>query len=137
MKADQRFAEVVAYMKEMKPEVRRCFSAYKARDYDSTGLLYNISPDPRAEDLPVVRKQIATEPLTQARDYDSTGLLYNISPAQDPRAEDLPVVRKQIACWPKPARDGAKVSSQLYVTIGLITSRVCAVRFRGAFGFRD
>jgi len=42
--ADQRFAEVVAYMKEMKPEVRRCFSAYKARDYDSTGLLYNISP---------------------------------------------------------------------------------------------
>eukprot|EP00439_Symbiodinium_sp_Y106_P070338 s347_g12.t1 len=39
-------------------------------------------------------------------------------------------------CWPKPACGGAKVSSQQYVAIGLITSRVCAVQFRGAFGAR-
>jgi len=41
--ADQRFQEVVAHMKETKPEVTRCVSAYKARNH-CTGLLYNISP---------------------------------------------------------------------------------------------
>lgn len=44
LQEDRRFQEVVAYIKETKPEMSRCLSAYKARNYDSTGLLYSSSP---------------------------------------------------------------------------------------------
>eukprot|EP00435_Cladocopium_sp_Y103_P030483 s1378_g7.t1 len=44
VQADKRFQEMVAYIKENKPEMSRCLSAYKARNNDSTGLLYSASP---------------------------------------------------------------------------------------------
>eukprot|EP00434_Breviolum_minutum_P026085 symbB.v1.2.023061.t1/scaffold2037.1/size91541/4 len=44
VQADKRFQEMVAHIKETKPEMSRCLSAYKARNNDSTGILYSPSP---------------------------------------------------------------------------------------------
>lgn len=43
-KADRRFEEVVSHMKEFQPDARKHFDAFKARSYNSTGLLENHSP---------------------------------------------------------------------------------------------
>lgn len=43
-KAERRFEEVVSHMKSFQPEARKQFDAFKARSYNSTGLLDNHSP---------------------------------------------------------------------------------------------
>eukprot|EP00441_Pelagodinium_beii_P037900 CAMPEP_0197639810 /NCGR_PEP_ID=MMETSP1338-20131121/14318_1 /TAXON_ID=43686 ORGANISM="Pelagodinium beii, Strain RCC1491" /NCGR_SAMPLE_ID=MMETSP1338 /ASSEMBLY_ACC=CAM_ASM_000754 /LENGTH=339 /DNA_ID=CAMNT_0043212585 /DNA_START=26 /DNA_END=1045 /DNA_ORIENTATION=+ len=44
IKADRRFEEVVAHMKDATPAMQKQFDAFKDRNYDSTGLLFNNSP---------------------------------------------------------------------------------------------
>jgi len=44
VKADQRFEEVVAHMKDATPALQKHFDTFKERNYDSTGLLFNSSP---------------------------------------------------------------------------------------------